>query len=82
VLSLAATLLLQFLEVKPTKLLIAAGTINGVLMPIVLGVILWAAYCPNLMGRYRHPWWAGALGAVAWLVSLFFACRTVAELSF
>ncbi len=78
VLSLAATLVLRWMEVQPTRLLIAAGTINGVLMPIVLGVVLWAAYRPGLMGEYRHPWWAGGLGALAWLVSLYLAYRTVA----
>jgi Mn2+/Fe2+ NRAMP family transporter len=76
-LSLVATLALHWLEVKPTPLLIAAGTINGVLMPIILGVVLWAAYRPGLMGDYRHPWWAGGLGALAWLVSLYLAYRTV-----
>jgi hypothetical protein len=29
------------------------------------------------MGDYRHPWWAGSLGALAWLMSLFLAYRTV-----
>jgi Mn2+/Fe2+ NRAMP family transporter len=78
VLSLIATLLLWFLRVSPTRLLIAAGTINGMLLPIVLGVVLWAAYRPSLMGPYRHPWWAGGLGALAWLVSLLLAYQTAA----
>jgi Mn2+/Fe2+ NRAMP family transporter len=76
ILSLIVTLALKWLGVQPTRLLIAAGTINGILMPVILGVVLLAAYRPSLMGNYRHPWWAGALGVVAWLVSLFLAYRT------
>jgi Mn2+/Fe2+ NRAMP family transporter len=76
--SLLATLGLRILEVQPTRLLIAAGTINGVLMPVILGAVLLAAYRPGLMGNYRHPWWAGSLGLVAWLVSVFLAYRTAA----
>jgi Mn2+/Fe2+ NRAMP family transporter len=78
--SLIATLLLHWTGLPATRLLIAAGTINGILMPIILGVILWAAYRPSLMGEYRHPWWAGALGAAAWLTSVYLAYRAVAAL--
>jgi Mn2+/Fe2+ NRAMP family transporter len=78
VLSLLTTLLFQQIGWKPTPLLIAAGTVNGVLLPVVLGVILVAAYRRSLMGDYRHPWWAGAAGVLAWLLTLFLAYWTVA----
>lgn len=79
-LSLVAVVLLKLMGWQPTPLLIAAGTINGVLMPVILGVILVAAYRPPIMGMYRHPWWVGALGLVAWSVTLFMAYRTVKDL--
>lgn len=79
ILSLAAVLLLRRFGWQPTPLLIAAGTINGVLMPVILGVILVAAYRPPIMGAYRHPWWAGAVGALAWSITLFMAYRTVRD---
>ena len=60
-------------------LLIAAGLINGMLMPVVLGVVLLAAYRRSLMGDYRHPWWAGALGLIAWLVTLVLAALAVRD---
>jgi Mn2+/Fe2+ NRAMP family transporter len=79
VLSLAVTLSLKSLGWRPTPLLIAAGTLNGVLIPVVLGVVLVAAYRRSLMGEYRHPWWAGAFGVLAWVITLFMAYRTLAS---
>jgi Mn2+/Fe2+ NRAMP family transporter len=75
--SLAVTLGLHALGLRPTPLLVAAGTVNGMLLPVVLGVILIAAYRRSLMGDYRHPWWAAALGGLAWLATLFLAFRTL-----
>jgi Mn2+/Fe2+ NRAMP family transporter len=78
-LSLIVTLILLNLGQKPTPLLIAAGTINGVMLPIVLGVVLWAAYRRSVVGDYRHPWWAGVAGGLAWLGTLYMAYHTIAE---
>ncbi len=75
-LSLAVTLILRAAGWNATRLLIAAGTVNGVMLPIILGVILIAAYRRDLMGAYRHPWWAGGFGAIAWLASVWLAFET------
>jgi len=80
VLTLVVTLALNGFGLEPTRLLILAGALNGALLPIVLGVVLLAAYSPSLMGEYRHPWWAGAAGALAWLATVFFAYRAVVNL--
>jgi Mn2+/Fe2+ NRAMP family transporter len=79
-LSLAATLVLKVLGIQATALLIAAGTINGILMPVVLGIIVIAAYSSRIMAGYRHPWWAGLFGGVAWLVSVFLAYQAALSL--
>ncbi len=79
-LTLAVTLLFRRAGWQPTQLLIIAGTANGALMPIILGVILVAAYRRSLMGGYRHPWWAGMLGLVAWLTTVVMAYSTLARL--
>jgi Mn2+/Fe2+ NRAMP family transporter len=78
--SLAATLLALETGWEPTPLLIAAGTVNGVLLPVILGAILIAAHQPRLMGEYRHPWWATVCGVLAWLGTLYLAYLTVATL--
>ncbi|MFD1872583.1 NRAMP family divalent metal transporter [Hymenobacter bucti] len=49
---------------KPTQLLIFAGAINGMILPIALAVVLIAATNRRLMGTYRHPRWMLAAGWV------------------
>lgn len=50
---------------KPKELLIAAGTINGLILPVALAIILVAATKPRLMHGYKHPLWMQASG---WIV--------------
>lgn len=50
---------------KPRQLLIFAGTINGLILPIALAVILIAATKARLMKGYKHPLWMQLSG---WLV--------------
>lgn len=40
---------------RPVKLLILAGALNGLILPITLGTILVAAYKKKLVGDYKHP---------------------------
>ena len=50
---------------KPRQLLIAAGGINGLILPIALTIVLIAATKTRLMKGYKHPAWMQAAG---WLV--------------
>jgi Mn2+/Fe2+ NRAMP family transporter len=50
---------------KPKQLLIAAGVINGLVLPIGLGIILIASTKSRLMKNYKHPLWMQAAG---WIV--------------
>lgn len=50
---------------KPKQLLIAAGVVNGLILPVGLGIMLIAAANRTLMKGYRHPLWMQAAG---WLV--------------
>jgi len=57
---------------KPKDLLIAAGLVNGLILPIALAIILIAATKPSLMKGYKHPLWmqlAGwtVVGVMAWM---------------
>jgi Mn2+/Fe2+ NRAMP family transporter len=49
---------------KPTQLLVFAGAINGLILPIALAIILVAAASPRLMRGYRHPRWMLVAGWV------------------
>jgi len=62
---------------NPVKLLLAAGTINGFILPIALTVILIAAHQKKIMSNYQHPRWmhiAGwcVVGVMSWMAALIF----------
>ncbi|MFZ9982019.1 MAG: NRAMP family divalent metal transporter, partial [Cyclobacteriaceae bacterium] len=42
---------------KPKELLLLAGAVNGLILPVALAVILIAAGRTSLMNGYRHPAW-------------------------
>ena len=58
---------------KPRQLLVLAGGVNGLILPIALTVILIAATQKRLMKGYQHPLWMQAAGwivvvAMSWMV--------------
>lgn len=50
---------------RPVKVLILAGALNGLILPVALGLILVAARKSRLVGNYKHPLWLSVIG---WLV--------------
>jgi Mn2+/Fe2+ NRAMP family transporter len=52
---------------NPVNLLIIAGAVNGLILPIALMVILLAATNTKIIGDYRHPKWMQVAG---WAVVL------------
>jgi len=49
---------------RPVKTLILVGALNGLILPISLGVMLVAAHHRAVVGDYRHPRVLTAAGAV------------------
>ncbi|WP_261129951.1 NRAMP family divalent metal transporter [Bacillus sp. Marseille-Q3570] len=49
---------------KPVSVLILAGALNGLILPISLGVMLIAAYNRKIVGDYKHPLWLTVFGGV------------------
>ena len=57
---------------RPVSLLVFAGAVNGMILPLSLTSILLAAYRKDIIGDYKHPIWMTGLGWVmvaftAWL---------------
>ena len=42
---------------RPVTVLILAGAINALILPLALAVILIAAYRKDIVGSYKHPMW-------------------------
>ncbi|HEY0645303.1 MAG TPA: hypothetical protein VGD39_17930, partial [Nocardioides sp.] len=57
----------------PVTLLILAGALNGLILPVGLAVILWVAArrWQDLLGGYRYPKWLLAIGVLVWLLTLY-----------
>jgi Mn2+/Fe2+ NRAMP family transporter len=65
----------------PVALLIFAGAFNGLILPVGVGLILWAALRrPDLLGGYRYPRWLAAVGVLGWLVTLYLSWMSLAGL--
>jgi Mn2+/Fe2+ NRAMP family transporter len=55
---------------QPVTLLVLAGSINGLILPLSLGCILLAAHKVSIIGDYKHPVWLTGLG---WIMVAFTA---------
>ena len=64
------------------KLLVLAGAVNGLILPISLGVCLAAAKNKKIMGEdYKHPAWLWVLGVVVVLVSAYVGITSLKNLA-
>lgn len=66
---------------RPVRLLVLAGALNGLILPVTLGVVLLASRRRELMGDYRHPLALQAAGWLAWAVSVAAGVLAVRELA-
>ncbi|UOR11509.1 NRAMP family divalent metal transporter [Halobacillus amylolyticus] len=49
---------------QPVSILVLVGSVNGLILPIALGVMLVAAHKTKIVGDYRHPSWMTIFGAI------------------
>jgi Mn2+/Fe2+ NRAMP family transporter len=49
---------------RPVRVLVLVGALNGLILPVSLGVMLVAAHRRSIVGDYRHPRWLTAAGGV------------------
>lgn len=57
---------------QPVLILVLVGSLNGLILPIALGVMLIAAHKAKIVGDYKHPLWMTIFGiiiviAMAWM---------------
>ncbi|USG68419.1 divalent metal cation transporter [Brevibacillus ruminantium] len=61
---IALSTLVFILVGRPVKILVLVGALNGLILPLTLGVMLVAAYRKNIVGDYKHPLWMTIFGGV------------------
>jgi Mn2+/Fe2+ NRAMP family transporter len=62
---ITSTLIFILLKETPSAILVIAGALNGLILPVTLSVILIASAKRRLMGSYKHPLWMQLAG---WIV--------------
>lgn len=56
---------------QPVTLLIFAGSVNGLILPLALLSILLAAHKKEVVGEYKHPLWLTIIGYVVVAITLW-----------
>ena len=64
---------------KPVQLLLAAGLINGMVLPFALAVVLIAVTRKRLMNNYQHPIWMQLSGWLVVIVMGWMAAKAMME---
>ncbi|MFC3994431.1 NRAMP family divalent metal transporter [Nocardiopsis sediminis] len=74
-----STVIYLLLGQAPATLLILAGALNGLILPVGLGIMLWVAArrSHDLLGGYRYPKWLLGIGVAAWLLTLYIAANAL-----
>ena len=65
---------------KPVKVLILAGALNGLILPLVLGALLLASRKKAIVGDYQHPRFLSVTGWIIFAVMLCLAVETAGKL--
>jgi Mn2+/Fe2+ NRAMP family transporter len=65
---------------KPVNLLIIAGAINGIILPISLSVMLVASYNSNIVGAYKQPFWLTFIGISIVIIMSFMSIKILSDL--
>ena len=74
---IAVSTVIMLLLGQPATLLVLAGALNGLILPITLGICLIAAKKKSIMGEnYKHPMWLWILGIVVVLISAYLGITT------
>ncbi|TRY24998.1 divalent metal cation transporter [Brevibacillus sp. LEMMJ03] len=61
---IAVSTLVFVLVGRPVKILVLVGALNGLILPLTLGVMLIAAYRKKIVGDYKHPLWMTIFGLI------------------
>lgn len=74
---IAASTLIMLILGNPATLLVVAGALNGLILPITLGICLIASKKKAIMGEnYHHPAWLLVLGIIVVIISAYLGVTT------
>jgi Mn2+/Fe2+ NRAMP family transporter len=74
---IAVSTLIMLLLGNPATLLVIAGAVNGLILPITLGICLIASQKKSIMGQtYKHPVWLLILGIIVVVLAAYLGIDT------
>ncbi len=62
---------------QPVKTLILVGTLNGLILPVTLLVMILAAHKKSIVGDYKHPKWMTVFGGIVVLMTAYMGGLTI-----
>lgn len=65
---------------QPAKLLVLAGSLNGLILPVTLGTMLLASGRKDIVGEYKHPRWLLIAGILVVLITAYLGARSLTNL--
>ena len=74
---IAFSTLMMVIVGNAAQLLIIAGAVNGLILPISLTCMLAASFSKKIVGDYKHPLWLTVLGVVVILISAYVGIQAV-----
>lgn len=75
---IAFSTLMMVILGNAAALLIIAGAFNGLILPVTLGVMLFAGHQVRIVGtEYKHPMWLTILGAIVVVIALYSGIQSV-----
>ncbi len=64
---------------QPVKVLMAAGAVNGLVLPFALAIILSSTFKKDILEDYRHPLWLSIIGWIVVVVMAYMGVRGIAS---
>ena len=69
-----------FLQQGAVQLLVIAGALNGLILPVSLALLLTAVLKKRLMGDYKHPVWLSVAGWVVVVIMGIMGAKAIVSL--
>lgn len=77
-----STVVFAFLSQGAVWVLVIAGAINGLILPISLGLLLTATLKTKIVGNYKHPVWMSIAGGFVVLIMGIMGAKAIATAFF
>jgi Mn2+/Fe2+ NRAMP family transporter len=79
---IVSTAIFVALGQTPVTLLVLAGALNGLILPVGLGVVVWVALRRrDLLRGYRYPVWLAGIGLAAWVLTVYLGWESLSGIA-